>query len=161
MDLIYIGKVVNTHGIKGEVRIISDFKFKENVFKISNKLLINNDEVIIYNYRKHKCYDMITLEGINDINDVLKYKNESVYINRKDLVCDGYLDQDIIGLSVYDKEKYMGKVIDIYKTKANDILVIENKKRHMVPYIDEFVKNIDIVNKRIEIEYIEGLCNED
>ena len=161
MDLIYIGKVVNTHGIKGEIRIISDFKFKENVFKVGNKLLINNDEVIISNYRKHKCYDMITLVGINDINDVLKYKNESVYINRKDLVYDGYLDQDIIGLSVYDKEKYMGKVIDIYKTKANDILVIENKKRHMVPYIDEFVKNIDIENKRIEIEYIEGLCNED
>lgn len=161
MDLIYIGKVVNTHGIKGEIRIISDFKFKENAFKVGNKLLINNDEVIISNYRKHKCYDMITLVGINDINDVLKYKNESVYINRKDLVYDGYLDQDIIGLSVYDKEKYMGKVIDIYKTKANDILVIENKKRHMVPYIDEFVKNIDIENKRIEIEYIEGLCNED
>lgn len=161
MDLIYIGKVVNTHGIKGEIRIISDFKFKENAFKVGNKLLINNDEVIISNYRKHKCYDMITLEGINDINDVLKYKNESVYINRKDLVYDGYLDQDIIGLSVYDKEKYMGKVIDIYKTKANDILVIENKKRHMVPYIDEFVKNIDIENKKIEIEYIEGLCNED
>ena len=74
MDLIYIGKIVNTHGIKGEVRILSDFEYKEEVFKINNKLIVDNNELIIKSYRKHKNYDMVTFEGIDDINDVLKYK---------------------------------------------------------------------------------------
>ena len=55
----------------------------------------------------------------------------------------------------------MGKVVDIMKTNAHDLLVIQNKKKHMVPNIDQFVKNVDLANKRIEIAYIKGLTDED
>ena len=54
MNLIKIGHVSNTHGLKGEIRILSNFKFKDNVFKVSNKLYIMNDELVIKSYRKHK-----------------------------------------------------------------------------------------------------------
>ena len=55
----------------------------------------------------------------------------------------------------------MGKVVEIMKTAAHDILVIQNGKKHMVPNIDEFIKNVDLVNKRIDINYIKGLASED
>ena len=117
MEYIYIGDIVNTHGIKGELRILSDFKYKENVFKKNFKIYIgkNKEEQIINTYRKHKMFDMITLVGFANINEVLKYKNMPVYINKKDLKIDGYLDEDLIGLSVYVKDKLIGKVTDIIK----------------------------------------------
>ena len=68
MNLIYIGKLVNTHGLKGEVKLISDFKFKDDVFKINNNIYINKIKYTIKSYRKHKMFDMITLEGIDDID---------------------------------------------------------------------------------------------
>ena len=71
------------------------------------------------------------------------------------------LDEDLIGLSVYDKEKYKGKVIDILKTTLYDLLVIEGNRKHMVPNIDVFIKNVDLDKKRIEISYIKGLDHED
>ena len=67
MDLIYIGKLVNTHGIKGEVRIISDFKYKKNIFKKDSQIVIDNVKYIIESYRQHKIYDMVTLKNINSI----------------------------------------------------------------------------------------------
>ena len=161
MDLICIGKLVNTHGIKGEVRIISDFKYKDTVFKADNIIYINDIKYIIKTYRKHKTFDMVTLDGINSIEDALNLKGYNVFINREDYVFDGYLDSDLIDLDVYDKEEYKGKVIDIFKTNVHDLLVIDGKKRHMVPNIDEFIEKVDLENKKIYIKYIKGLDNED
>lgn len=161
MNLIKIGVVSNTHGLKGEIRILSDFKFKENVFKKENKLYIMNNELTINSYRKHKDYDMVTFNDLNTIEDVLIYKGEDVYIDRDTLEYEGYLDCDLIGLDVYNEDKLMGKVVDILKTNAHDILVIQNGKRHMVPNIDEFIKDINLDQGLMHINYIEGLANED
>ena len=161
MNLIKVGHVSNTHGLKGEIRILSNFRFKENAFKISNKLYIMDDELIIKSYRKHKEFDMVTFKELDSIDDVLIYKGEDVYIDRDTLEYNGYLDEDLIGLNVYNGDKLMGKVVEIMKTAAHDILVIQNGKKHMVPNIDEFIKNVDLVNKRIDINYIKGLASED
>lgn len=161
MDLIYVGKIVNTHGIKGELRIISDFKFKNEVFISNNSLYINNNKYIIKSYRPHKIYDMVVLEGIDSIEKALELKGSNVYIKKSEYSFDDYLDEELIGLYVYDKDIYKGKVIDIMKTTNNDILVIKGTKKHMVPLIPEFVKNVDLENNKIYIEYIKGLDYED
>ena len=158
--LVYLGKIVNTHGIKGELRIISDFKYKDTVFKINNKIYIDNKEYIIKSYRHHKMYDMVTLEGINDIDSALILKGLDVYISREDYKFDGYLNEDLIGLDVYDKDIYKGKIVDIVKSKKYDLLVIDGIKRHMVPNIKEFIENVDLDKKQINIKYIRGLDNE-
>lgn len=158
---IYLGKIVNTHGIKGEIRILSDFNYKDIVFKKDFKIYIGKDkqEETINTYRVHKNYDMVTLNGINDINDVLKYKGQNVYINKEDIK-DLKVDEDYIGLDVYT-DKYIGKITDILKGK-NDILVIENEsKRYLVPKVDNFIKNIDFDNNKIYINNIKGLIDED
>ena len=159
MNYIYIGKIVNTHGIKGEVRIKSDFKYKKDVFKKDFNIYIGNNKIkqTINTYRVHKEYDMITFNGITNINDVLEYKGLNVYINREELKIDGILDEDIIGMDVYSNDKKIGIVTNILKSKAHDILEID--KKYLVPYIDEFVK-IDIYNKQVLINEIECVLNE-
>ena len=105
---------------------------------------------------------MITLLSINNINEVLKYKGESVYIDREDIALGKgeYLDEDLIGLSVYGND-YIGKVTGFLKSNAHELLVIENEgSKHYVPYIDEFIKEIDLDNKKIIINEIEGLIDE-
>lgn len=164
MDYIYIGEVVNTHGLKGEIRILSKFKYREIIFKKGSKIYIgkNKEEQVINSYRFHKIYDMITLNGLNSIEDVLMYKGDSVYINRSDFEFPGYVDEDIIGLDVYDGSNKIGKIDHILKSAAHDILVVvNNKKKSYVPYVNEFVLNVDLDNKKIEIKVIEGLINED
>ena len=87
MKFIRIGKIVNTHGLKGELRILSDFRHKENVFIKGMKLYVGKkkEEFTINTYRFHKIYDMVTFEGFNNINDVEYLKGLQVYINEDDL----------------------------------------------------------------------------
>ncbi len=163
MDYIYIGDVTNTHGLKGEIRISSDFKFKDSAFKVGMPFYIGKKHAkeVVASHRIHKNYDMVTFDGCNYIDDVIIYKGEPVYVNRADLVYDGYLDEDLIGLDVYCLDRHIGKVNSIMKTNAHDILVVKNGSKHLIPNIDEFIKSVDLDNKRLDINYMKGLLNED
>lgn len=163
MNYIYIGKIVNTHGIKGEVRIISHFKYKSSVFAKGNFLYVGSGKakLEIKGYRKHKIFDMVSFVGIDDINDILKYKGEPVYIDRNEIKIDGILNEDLINMDVFNNDSFVGRVTDILNNGVYDILVIEKEKsKNFVPNIEEFIKSIDLNNKRIEINMIEGLINE-
>lgn len=160
--MVYVGEIVNTHGIKGELRIVSDFKYKDAVFVIGKKVYLGKrkQEAMIKSYRKHKNYDMVTFEGIENINDAIIFKSDDVFVKREDLNINGYVDEDLIGLKVYGSGELLGTIDNIIKNKQ-DILVIKNRKKtHMVPFVDEFIENIDIENKRIDIKVIEGLLDE-
>jgi len=162
MEYIYIGFITNTHGIKGELRILSDFRYKELIFLKDYKLYIGDKKelYIINQYRKHKNYDMVIFNGINIIEQVLKYKGSKVYINKDDfkLEKNSILDEEIIGCDVYEDNMYIGKVVDIMKISPNNILVImNNNKKILIPYIKEFIKEIDVNNNRLNIKSIEGM----
>lgn len=151
--MIYLGKIVNTHGLKGEVRIISDFKYKSKVFKKGSRLFINDDELVINTYRPHKEYDMVTFDGITNIDEVLKYKGKKVYIKKEDYNFDGILNEDLIGLPVYGDGKLLGTVTDVYKNVNQELIEID--KDILIPYVPAFIKNIS--EEKLEINVIEGL----
>ena len=160
--MVCVGEIVNTHGIKGELRIVSDFKYKDKVFINGNKLYLGKrkQKVVITSYRKHKNYDMVKFEGIDDINDAIIFKGDDVFVKRESLDIDGYVDEDIIGLKVYDEDKLIGKVTSIIKNKQEILLVKNRNKSYLIPFVDEFIKNIDLDKKILSINVIEGLLDE-
>ena len=153
MNKVVLGKYVNTHGIKGEIRIKSNFPYKSKVFKVNNEIIIDNKVYIIKSYRVHKEYDMVTLDGITDINMIPFPKNIKVYIDRdKYLTKKDYLDSDLIGFIVYNSK---------IEKKVLDILYINDKKKLIktsdgyIPF--ELVLDVDIDNKKILIAEVDGL----
>ena len=150
--MIRIGKYVNTHGIKGEIRILSDFSRKDLIFKKGFKIYIKDNEYIINSYRKHKDYDMVTLEGINNINDIIDLKGNYVYIKREDI--NGFIDEDLYEYSVIIKDKEY-KIINIIENKAHKILVLNNNV--MVPYVKEFIEKKDDIEKKLYMKLPDNL----
>lgn len=159
MDLIYIGKLVSTHGIKGEVKIISDFDKKEKAFKLGNKLYIGKEEFIIASYRHHKIYDMVIFKGINDINEVIRLKNSEVFIERNllELDEDDYLIEDLIGYRIEENEIVIGKISEIMYNKNNILLKVVGEKNFYIPLKSNFITLIDNKNLIIKVKDIEGL----
>ncbi|MBR2833568.1 MAG: 16S rRNA processing protein RimM [Bacilli bacterium] len=154
--MLYIGMVAGTHGIKGEIRISSDFKYKDLVFKKGNHLYIDDDNLVINTYRVHKNYDMVTFENINDINDVLKYKGKEVYIDRGEYVFPDLLNEDLIGADVYGNGEPLGVLAAIRKNVNQELLVVKNdEKEYLIPNVSAFVKNK--TKDRIDVDVIEGL----
>ena len=152
MNSIILGKYVNTHGIKGEIRIKSNFMYKNRVFQKGNTIIINNQEYIINSHRVHKGYDMVSLVGINDINAIPFPKNILVYIDRDKYLSKEHLDSDLIGFIVYNSEfeEVVSDIIYINDTKK--LIKCRNK---LIPY--ELVEKVDWKNKRIKIMEVSGL----
>ena len=157
MEFINIGKIVNTHGIKGELRILSDFRHKDKVFKVGMKFYVGKEkeEFTVNSYRFHKIFDMVTFKGFTNINEVLYLKGRQVYINKSDLVLDDgevYIE-DLIGYDVIIGEKVLGKVTGVmYNSKANDILKVGDT---LVPYVKDLI--IKIEDNKIYYKEIGGL----
>lgn len=162
MNYILIGKIVNTHGIKGELRIISDFPYKDRVFKNNFNIYIGKDKKneVINTYRHHKIFDMITLKNYNNINEVLKYKGSLVYINRLDLKLNDneYLECDLLDFNIIINNNIIGKLSSFENHNNNKIIIIKNKEKEiLLPYNNNLIENINLDKKEITYKNIEGL----
>ena len=163
MTLIKIGKIVNTHGIKGELRLLSKFPYKDKVFINNMKIYIDKKDIEVINtYRKHKNFDMITLKGYSNINEVLKYKGKYVYVDNNDIVLDNnkYLDEDLIGLNVIYEDNDKGIITDIERYDKTVLFNIKgNDKEYLIPSIEKFVPTIDLDENKMIIDPIKGMLD--
>ncbi|MEQ3345911.1 ribosome maturation factor RimM [Peptoniphilus senegalensis] len=155
-----IGKIINTHGIKGELKV-EPYTFDNKRFSKLKSVYVGNDlkEFLIKKVRVNN-FVYITFEGFEDINDVLNLKGLEIYIkdeDRLDLEEDQYYISDIIGKKVYDTEdNYIGILKNVLEYPANDIFIIESddKSIYQTPAVKEFIKKIDSI---ITIKLIEGM----
>ena len=154
MSKIEIGKIVNTFGIKGEIKI---YPYVNYIDKIQ-KFYIGNEQMKIEKVRFKKNIAIVKIKGIDDINLIEKYKGEIVEINEEDepeLPKGEYYIKDLIGMDVYtDEGKLLGKLDDIFNTGANDIYQVGDI---LLPATDEVLKQIDTQNKKIIVHIIKGL----
>lgn len=157
---IYIGKIVSTHGIKGELRIISDFLYKDRVFVVGNDLIIDNKNYKIKTYRKHKNFDMVTLNDYKDINEVLFLLKKKVYFKKENLRLDDdeVLDEDLINYQVLTTDGKRGIIKEIFlASKDNKILRIMLDREILIPINSPMIKKIDKKKQELIVELISGI----
>jgi 16S rRNA processing protein RimM len=166
-----VGKIVNTQGIKGEVRVISTTDFPEERYKKGNVLFLflpKNEtpvQLTIKSHRKHKNFDLLLFEGYENINEVEKFREGILKVPESQL---GELEEgefyfhEIIGCLVFTMDgEEVGKVTEILTPGANDVWVVKGKKgkENLIPYIDEVVKKVDLKEKIILIDPMVGLLS--
>lgn len=153
MDLVVVGKLINTHGLKGEVKIKSDFERKELVFKKGKKVIIDDTEFTITHYSVFKDIDLLQFEGYTDINDIEKYKGYLVYIDRYRLdIKDGdYLYADLLGMNIVNENGTYGSVVD-YTNNINPLLEINYDNRtYYIPLKSDFIERVSVKDNNIYV----------
>ena len=161
-----IGQIVNTFGIKGQVKVtpftddIRRFdELKTILVEKNGKKQVKEIEDVKY----HKNMVLIKFKGIEDINMAETLRNAYLKIKREEarkLPQDTYYIADLLGLSVYtDEGEYLGKVDDIYSTKAHDIYVVKNEegKQILLPGRKEVIQQVDLGQEKITVHLLEGL----
>ncbi|SES72582.1 16S rRNA processing protein RimM [Pseudobutyrivibrio sp. C4] len=170
-DLYQVGSITQTHGIRGEVKVfpltddISRFKNMKNLLLDAGKEGYISLEV--ENARPQKNLVILKFKGIDNINDIEKYKGHGLYVtkdNRVDLKEDEYFIADLIGCDVYldsDKDNRFGTISDVMETGANDVyeITLESGKTVLVPAIKDCILDVDIEGGRMEIHLMEGLID--
>ncbi|UOQ85553.1 ribosome maturation factor RimM [Gracilibacillus salinarum] len=169
MEHLKVGKIVNTHGIRGEVRVIRITDFEER-FEAGTTLYIKSKAsdtltpVTIDGHRVHKNFDLLHFQGYENINDVEKFKDSTLLIRTEQLTEleeNEFYYHEIIGCEVETVSgEVLGKVSEILSPGANDVWVVKQKgKEYLIPYIEDIVKEVDIDKQRIIIEPMEGLLD--
>ncbi|MFQ6791733.1 MAG: ribosome maturation factor RimM [Thomasclavelia sp.] len=169
MDIIKVGKIVGTHGLKGEVKIRSNSDFANIRFSKGNDLIIKekNQEITlkIISTRVHKGNYLVAFEDHQNINLIEKYVGQDVYSFKDEQLLDEdeYFYTDLVGLLVVTTNgKEIGKVKSVYDNGAHDILAVDyHGKKIAIPYVDAFIKDVDLDTKIIKVELIKGFIDED
>ena len=161
-----IGHIVNTFGIKGEVKVVpftDDINRFDDLEKVYVKTKKESKLYKVENARYHKNMVLLKFEGINNPEDAESLKNSFLEVDREDAIPleEGtYFIVDLIGLDVYtDDGKLLGKVEDIYNTGANDIYVVKDElgKQLLLPAISDVIKEINLEEKKIVAHLLKGL----
>ncbi len=157
-DLLYIGRVVGTHGIKGEIRIISDFEYKDKVFVMGNTIIIGDKSYLIRSYRKHKNFDMVTLNDYNNINEVLFLVKSQVFYDKDKLHLNDneVLDEDLLEFKVINIDGRIGTVLEVfYASSTNKIIRVMLDKEYLVAVNSPMLVSINKSKKTIEVNVLD------
>lgn len=164
-EFLELGKIVNTHGIRGEVKI-QPWCDDPAIFDELEYIYLDNEKYYIERSRFHKNCEIVKLEGIEDINQAELFRNKIVTIEREALgeLPEGtYYMVDILGLPVKTADgTILGVIDDIIKTGSNDVYVLKetfNGKQILIPVIDSVVKKVDIDEGYVLVELMKGLID--
>lgn len=165
MDYILIGKIVNIHGIKGEVKVYPYTDDIHNLSKIKEFYLDNNgkEKYIVESARVHKNMLIVKIKDLSDPDEALRLKNKDIFIPKKNLekLDEGtYYVFELIGLEVLDMDgNKIGTLNDVQNCSANDvyeIVTLDNKKIYL-PAIKDVIKKVDIAGRKMYVEIMKGL----
>ncbi|MBR4723290.1 MAG: ribosome maturation factor RimM [Clostridia bacterium] len=166
MDCLEIGKIINTHGLRGEVKISAWTDFPEDFEDFSYALTKNGEKLNIEGIKYQKNNIIVKFREINSISEAEAYKNSVLCLPKEEMHAlppNVYYIADLLGCEVFEiSGKKIGIMQDVFSTGSNDVYDIkrENAKNLLVPIIEGVVKSVDTENKKIIIKIPEGLEDE-
>ena len=163
MEYVYVGKINRTHGLKGELKLKSNFLYKEKILTKGFNFYVgeNKKHVILTKSRHHNEIELLTFQDLEDINLVEDLKNNKLYINKEDLKLEDneYVFEDYLNLDCYFNDENIGKITDIINCGSNNyVFYITGKKEILIPVNDKFIDKV-ILKDRIIFKEVEGLID--
>ena len=164
--LLQVGVISSTHGVRGEVKVFPTTDDVKRFKKLKKVILDTGREHLpleIESVKFFKQFAILKFKGIDNINDIEKYKGKSLLVDRENAVKlrkDEYFIADMIGLIVFtDDGDEFGKLKDVLETGANDVYIIDSLKHGevLVPAIKQCILDVDIENGKMVIHLMEGL----
>lgn len=167
-DLLQVGIITSTHGVRGEVKVYPTTDDPRRFRRLKEVVLDTGKEKMnleIEGVKFFKQFVILKFKGLDNINDIEKYRQKSLYVTRKNAVRlqrDEYFIADLIGLKVQDEDgKELGTVKDVIETGANDVYEVEmaDGKSLLLPAIKQCILNVDVENGTMQVHVLEGLID--
>ncbi len=165
-ELLQVGAIANTHGVRGEVKVFPMTDEKERFKQLKQVILDTGKEQIELSITQVKFFKNLVIlkfKGFDNINDVEPWKGKPLYVTRENAVkCeeDEYFIADLIGLSVSDEEgQALGTLTDVLTTGANDVYVITKTSGEelLLPAIKQCIRKVDVAQRQMQVHVLEGL----
>lgn len=156
------GQIVNTHGIRGEVKIMP-WCDGPAFLKAFSTFYIEGTPYSVESSRVHKNMLLCKLKGIDDVSVAQTYKNKVVHIDRDSapIAKDRVFIADLIGLPVYADGQEIGVLKDVYTGPANDVYLVKGQREYMIPAVSEFLEDVNVDEGYIKVRLLEGMATDE
>ncbi len=167
-DLLQVGIITSPHGVRGEVKVYPTTDDPRRFRRLKEVVLDTGREKLnleIEGVKFFKQFVILKFKGLDNINDIEKYRQKSLYVTRKNAVRlqrDEYFIADLIGLKVQDEDgTELGTVKDVIETGANDVYEVEmaDGRSLLLPAIKQCILNVDVENGMMQVHVLEGLLD--
>lgn len=167
-NLLQVGIISSTHGVRGEVKVFPTTDDKNRFKKLKEILLDTGKELLtlqIESVKFFKQFAIIKFKGYDNINEIEKYKGKSLFVTRENAVKlkkDEYFIADLIGMKVENEDgSFSGILKDVIETGANDVYIIlcENGKEVLIPAIKDCILAVDIDRNEMKVHLLDGLLD--
>lgn len=167
-DLLQVGAITQTHGIRGEVKVFPTTDDAKRFKKLKEVILDTGREKVtleIESVKFFKQFVILKFKGFDNINDIERYKGKNLYVTRENAVKlkrDEYFIADLIGLKVYDEDdQHLGILTNVIETGANDVYEVkfEDGKEVLFPAIKQCILDVDMENRKMKVHIMEGLLD--
>lgn len=167
-DLLQVGIITSTHGVRGEVKVYPTTDDPRRFRRLREVVLDTGREKLnleIEGVKFFKQFVILKFKGLDNINDIEKYRQKSLYVTRKNAVRlqrDEYFIADLIGLKVQDEDgTELGTLKDVIETGANDVYEVEmaDGRSLLLPAIKQCILNVDVENGMMQVHVLEGLLD--
>ncbi len=164
MDIIEIGEIVNTHGVRGELKLnpwTDDLEklleTKQFFYKLNGKI----ETLCVVQIRLHKNCAIIKAEGIDDMQTAEGFRGQTLYVEKEELPEGIYYIADLLGLKVITEEGELGNITDVFSTGANDVYEVseKGKKPIYLPALSHVIDEINLTEKYMRVKVPEGLLD--
>ena len=167
-DKLQVGAITSTHGVRGEVKVFTTTDDKKRFKRLKEVILDTGKEELVLEIEGVKFFKQFVIlkfKGLDNINDVEKYRQKNLYVTRKNAVRlrrDEYFIADMCGMIVVDEEEQpVGVLKDVLETGANDVYIItlEDGRELLLPAIKQCILNVDVENNVMKVHILEGLLD--
>ena len=160
LQFIEAGEIVSTHGVRGEMKVLSWLDAPEDLCG-HTRCKIGNRDYEIVSCRVHKTCNLLKLSGVDTMEAAQALRGRTVLLYREDLPDDAVFASELIGVEVYSENQMLGSVEDVLDYPGNRVYVVRGEHEYLIPAVKQFVHAIDLEQNRMEVTLIEGMRSDE
>ncbi len=160
LPFIEAGEIVTTHGIKGEVKLLTWLDSPEDLVDF-DRCRICGKEYVMESVRVQKSCNLVKLEGIDTPEDANLLRGKVLELYREDIDDEVIFAAELIGVEVYAEDKCIGKIKEVLDYPGNSVYVVKGQQEYMIPAVKEFILDTDMEANRMQVKLLEGMRSDE
>ena len=160
LQFIEAGEIVTTHGVRGEVKVLSWLDDPEMLCDFE-RCRIDGKEVILEQVRVQKTCNLVKLQGVDTMEAAQALRGKTIELYREDIDEEVIFAAELLGMEVQCEGKTIGKIADVLDYPGNMVYVVRGQMEYMIPAVSAFVLDTDMENNLMQVRLIEGMATDE
>lgn len=160
LPFIEAGEIVTTHGVRGEVKVLSWLDSPEMLCEFE-RCRINGKEYTMESVRVQKTCNLVRLGGVETMEDAQSLRGKILELYREDIDADVIFAAELIGMEVFAGGEHIGKITDVLDYPGNSVYVVKGGREYMIPAVKQFILSTDLERNEMQVRLIEGMCSDE